>query len=107
MLHCGEMLAQIACSLQTGGLRRTEALARQGRQRCCAGTQAQDAPILPRILHQHHFAFARAVELLDEVGIVWDAWSDEDAAGQIELNLAMGDLVDLVGTQSQAYLARK
>lgn len=28
---------------------------------------------------------------LDEVGIVWDAWSDEDAAGQIELNLAMGD----------------
>lgn len=28
---------------------------------------------------------------LDEVGIVWDAWSDEDAAGQIELNIAMGD----------------
>ncbi|MBC3189947.1 glutamine synthetase [Pseudonocardia sp. C8] len=28
---------------------------------------------------------------LDEVGIEWDAWSDEDAAGQIELNLAMGD----------------
>jgi glutamine synthetase len=30
---------------------------------------------------------------LDEVGIVWDAWNDEDAAGQIELNIAMGDPV--------------
>ncbi|MEV4647287.1 glutamine synthetase [Saccharopolyspora sp. NPDC049357] len=28
---------------------------------------------------------------LDEVGIAWEAWSDEDAAGQIELNLAPGD----------------
>ncbi|GJF23683.1 glutamine synthetase family protein [Streptomyces sp. HO565] len=28
---------------------------------------------------------------LDEVGIEWEAWSDEDAAGQIELNLAPGD----------------
>ncbi|WP_037356565.1 glutamine synthetase family protein [Amycolatopsis orientalis] len=28
---------------------------------------------------------------LDEVGIVWEAWNDEDAAGQIELNIAMGD----------------
>jgi hypothetical protein len=25
----------------------------------------------------------------------------------IDVNLAMGDLVDLVGSQSQAYLARK
>ncbi|MCE5290976.1 MAG: glutamine synthetase, partial [Nocardiaceae bacterium] len=28
---------------------------------------------------------------LDEVGIDWEAWSDEDAAGQIEINLAPGD----------------
>ncbi len=28
---------------------------------------------------------------LEEVGIVWEAWNDEDAAGQIELNLLMGD----------------
>lgn len=28
---------------------------------------------------------------LDEVGIAWEAWSDEDAAGQVELNLAPGD----------------
>ncbi|MFH8573854.1 glutamine synthetase family protein [Streptomyces sp. NPDC017993] len=28
---------------------------------------------------------------LDEVGIEWEAWSDEDAAGQIELNIAPGD----------------
>lgn len=32
---------------------------------------------------------------LDEVGIEWEAWSDEDAAGQIELNLAPGDPVGL------------
>lgn len=32
-------------------------------------------------------------ERLDEVGIVWEAWNDEDAAGQIELNIAMGDPV--------------
>ncbi|WP_433760254.1 glutamine synthetase family protein [Nocardia sp. CA-135398] len=28
---------------------------------------------------------------LDEVGIEWEAWSDEDAAGQVELNLVPGD----------------
>ncbi|MFD0140799.1 MULTISPECIES: glutamine synthetase family protein [unclassified Streptomyces] len=28
---------------------------------------------------------------LDAVGIEWEAWSDEDAAGQIEINLAPGD----------------
>lgn len=28
---------------------------------------------------------------LEEVGIAWEAWSDEDAAGQIEINLAPGD----------------
>ncbi|GAB2738765.1 glutamine synthetase family protein [Salinifilum aidingensis] len=28
---------------------------------------------------------------LDEVGIAWEAWSDEDAAGQIEFNLAPSD----------------
>ena len=28
---------------------------------------------------------------LDQVGIAWEAWSDEDAAGQIELNLPPGD----------------
>ncbi len=32
---------------------------------------------------------------LDEVGIEWEAWSDEDAAGQIELNLAPGDPISL------------
>lgn len=28
---------------------------------------------------------------LDEVGIDWEAWSDEDAAGQIEINIAPAD----------------
>lgn len=28
---------------------------------------------------------------LDELGIEWEAWSDEDAAGQVELNLVPGD----------------
>lgn len=32
---------------------------------------------------------------LDDVGIEWEAWSDEDAAGQIELNLAPGDPIAL------------
>jgi glutamine synthetase len=32
---------------------------------------------------------------LDEVGIEWEAWSDEDAAGQIELNLAPGDPISV------------
>lgn len=32
---------------------------------------------------------------LDEVGIEWEAWSDEDAAGQIELNLAPGDPIEV------------
>ncbi|TSE01147.1 glutamine synthetase [Skermania sp. ID1734] len=37
-------------------------------------------------------AYMNAVaERLSEVGIEWEAWSDEDAAGQIEINLAPAD----------------
>lgn len=35
------------------------------------------------------------VERLDEVGIAWEAWTDEAAPGQTELNLAINDPVTL------------
>lgn len=35
------------------------------------------------------------VRRLDEIGIEWEAWSDEDAAGQVELNLVPGDPISV------------
>ncbi|GLY38330.1 glutamine synthetase [Amycolatopsis sp. NBRC 101858] len=53
-----------------------------------AGTAYHHAKSKDWVEYMHAVA-----ERLDEVGIVWEAWNDEDAAGQIELNIAMGDPV--------------
>lgn len=40
--------------------------------------------------------YLEAVEArLREVGIGWEAWNDEAAAGQIEINVAVGEIVDV------------
>lgn len=40
--------------------------------------------------------YLEAVEArLREVGIAWEAWNDEAAAGQIEINVAVGEVVDV------------
>lgn len=39
---------------------------------------------------------------LDEVGLEWDAWSDEDAAGQTELNLVPGSPVSVCDAWARA-----
>ncbi|QLY28825.1 glutamine synthetase [Nocardia huaxiensis] len=39
---------------------------------------------------------------LDEIGIEWEAWSDEDAAGQVELNLVPGDPLSVCDNWARA-----
>lgn len=39
---------------------------------------------------------------LDEIGIGWDAWSDEDAAGQVELNLVPSDPIAMCDAWARA-----
>ncbi|MFC7449610.1 glutamine synthetase family protein [Rhodococcus daqingensis] len=39
---------------------------------------------------------------LDEIGIEWEAWSDEDAAGQVELNLVPGDPISVCDNWARA-----
>jgi glutamine synthetase len=34
-------------------------------------------------------------ERLRSIGIAWEAWNDEAAAGQVEVNVALGDIVDV------------
>jgi glutamine synthetase len=38
---------------------------------------------------------ATVEERLRSIGIAWEAWNDEAAAGQVEVNVAVGDLVDV------------
>ncbi|WP_063012722.1 glutamine synthetase family protein [Nocardia kruczakiae] len=39
---------------------------------------------------------------LDELGIEWEAWSDEDAAGQVELNLVPGEPIAVCDAWARA-----
>lgn len=39
---------------------------------------------------------------LDEIGIEWEAWSDEDAAGQVELNLIPSDPISVCDNWARA-----
>ncbi|MDO3638620.1 glutamine synthetase family protein [Mycolicibacterium arseniciresistens] len=39
---------------------------------------------------------------LDEIGIEWEAWSDEDAAGQVELNLVPGSPISVCDNWARA-----
>ncbi|GGN80240.1 glutamine synthetase family protein [Nocardia rhizosphaerihabitans] len=42
------------------------------------------------------------VRRLEQIGIEWEAWSDEDAAGQVELNLIPGDPISVCDNWARA-----
>lgn len=56
------------------------------------GGSSGSAYVLARDADWHAY-LERVEERLREIGIAWEAWNDEAAAGQIEINIAVGDVV--------------
>jgi glutamine synthetase len=59
------------------------------------GGRAGSAYVLAKSADWRHYL--EAVEArLRSIGIAWEAWNDEAAAGQVEINVAVGEVVDVV-----------